>query len=118
MNVEELRIYCLEKEEVTESLPFNDTALVFKVNGKIFAIMGLDDPARISLKCDPDKAIELREQYPSVTGAWHMNKQHWNSVLLDETIHDELITEWIDDSYHLIIAKMPKKDRDRLLNKE
>ncbi|MEJ2593847.1 MAG: MmcQ/YjbR family DNA-binding protein [bacterium] len=115
MNLEEIREYCLLKPEVTESLPFDDTSLVFKVNNKIFAILSLDNPALINLKCDPQIAIELRERYPFVIPGYHMNKQHWNSIMLEELTHDELLRSWIDDSYLLIVASMPKKDRERIL---
>ena len=81
MNIEEIREYCITKPVVTEGLPFNDTALVFKVAGKMFALLDLSEDSRgISLKCDPELAIELREQHTEVTPAWHFNKQHWNGV--------------------------------------
>ena len=114
MNAEDIRIYCLKKAEVTESLPFNDTALVFKVNNKMFMILDLESYLRISLKCDPDMAIELRERFNSVGSGYHLNKQLWNTINIDGTIDDRMIYQWIDDSYHLIIDKMPKKDQQRL----
>ena len=102
MNVEEVREYCLSRPDVTESFPFNDTALVFKA-GKIFAILDLSEDRRgISLKCDPDRAIELRGQHPEITGAYHLNKQHWNGVRLDGDLQPSLIKELIDHSYELI----------------
>jgi predicted DNA-binding protein (MmcQ/YjbR family) len=116
MNIEKIREYCLAKAEVTESLPFDDTSLVFKVNNKMFAILSLDLPAFINLKCDPAKAIELREHYPFVQPGYHMNKQTWNSVMLEGLTNDELLTSWIDDSYDLIVLSMSKKDRERILN--
>jgi predicted DNA-binding protein (MmcQ/YjbR family) len=115
MNAEEIRKYCLLKKEVTEGFPFDNQTLVFKVNNKMFALLSLEGPLRISLKCDPEKALELRERYPSVTPGYHLNKQQWNTIYFDSTIEDELIRQWIDDSYYLIIQKMPKKDRIRLL---
>lgn len=115
MNAEDLRIYCLRKAEVTESLPFNDTALVFKVNNKMFMIMDLESDLRISLKCDPDVAIELRERFNSVGPGYHLNKQLWNTINIDGSIDDRMIYQWIDDSYRLIIENMPKKDQQRLL---
>ena len=109
MNNEEIREYCLSKPGVTEGLPFNDTALVFKVMDKMFALLDLsEDKIGISLKCDPELALELREQYPEVTPAYHFNKEHWNTVVIDGTITDKLIFKWIDHSYKLVVQKLPK----------
>ncbi len=105
MNIELLREYCLSKKDVTESFPFGDDTLVFKVNGKIFALVNLDGDLSINLKCDPILAIELRERYSSVTSGYHMNKKHWNTVLLDGSIPDKDVLIWIDHSYDLIIKK-------------
>lgn len=115
MNAETIREYCLAKKEVKESFPFNDTALVFKVSGKMFALVNLDGPLSISLKCEPGKAIELRERYSSVTPGYHFNKKHWNSVYIDGSIEDKLIIEWIDHSYLQVVNKLPAKDRLRIL---
>lgn len=111
MNIEEIREYCLSKREVTESFPFDDVTLVFKVMNKMFALLSLDGELKISLKCDPEKAIHLREQYTSVTSGYHLNKRLWNSIRIDGLISDFLIKEWIDHSYDLIIASLPKKTR-------
>jgi predicted DNA-binding protein (MmcQ/YjbR family) len=108
MNIEEVREYCLSKREVTEGLPFGDTTLVFKVTGKIFALVSLDKN-QINLKCDPDLAIELREQYDSVIPGYHMNKKYWNTILLNGSIPDRLLKKWIDLSYDLIAKKEKKK---------
>ena len=106
MNIEEIRKYCIAKPGVTESFPFNDTALVFKAAGKMFAVLDLSDDGRgISLKCDPELAIELREQHPGITPAWHFNKKHWNAILLDGSIPDKEVFAWIDHSYELIVGK-------------
>ncbi len=106
MNIENLREYCISKPGVTEGFPFNDTALVFKVIGKMFAVLDLSVDSRgITLKCDPEMAIELREKYPAVTPAWHFNKKHWNSVLLNGTVPDSKVLSWIDHSYNLISGK-------------
>ena len=103
MNVEEIRKYCIVKPGVTESLPFNDTALVFKVAGKMFALLDLSDDSRgITLKCDPALAIELREKYSAVTPAWHFNKKHWNTVYIDGSVPDKEVFSWIDHSYDLV----------------
>ncbi len=115
MNNEEIREYCLAKPGVTESLPFNDTALVFKVMDKMFALLDLSENSRgITLKCDPELALELREQYPEVTPAYHFNKEHWNTVVIDETIGDKLIFSWIDNSYDLVVQKLPKTKLEEL----
>jgi predicted DNA-binding protein (MmcQ/YjbR family) len=103
MNIEEIREYCITKPGATESLPFNDTALVFKVAGKMFALLDLSEDSRgITLKCDPELAIELREQHPEVTPAWHFNKKHWNGVSLNGSISDSQLKEWIDHSYKTV----------------
>lgn len=118
MNVEEVREYCTRKAEVTEGFPFDNTTLVFKVNDKMFALLSLDNDLSINLKCDPDKAIDLRERYPSVQPGYHMNKKLWNTIHIDGLMDDRLLCEWIDDSYKLVIEKMPLKDRIRLLGEE
>jgi predicted DNA-binding protein (MmcQ/YjbR family) len=113
MNVEDIREYCLQKPEVEEAMPFDDTSLVFKVCGKMFVLLALDEPW-MNVKCDPDKAIELREHYEGVRPGYHMNKTQWNTVAIDGSIPSELLTEWIDDSYDLVVAKLPKKIREKL----
>ena len=115
MNVEEIREYCLKKPEVTESFPFDETTLVFKVNKKMFVLVSLDDQLSVNLKCDPEYAIELREKYSSVLPGYHMNKRLWNTIIIDDSLMDKEIYHWIDDSYQLVIQKMPGKDRLRLL---
>ncbi len=114
MNIEQIRSYALSKRETTEGFPFDETTLVFKVNGKMFALLSLDEN-RLNLKCDPDKAIELREHFDAVLPAYHQNKRLWNTILLDKKLSDNLIEEWIDDSYRLVVEKMNKKDRERIL---
>ena len=109
MNIEELRNYCLSKKGVTESFPFNDVALVFKVMNKMFALTNLDGDLSISLKCDPEKAIELRENFSAITAAYHMNKTHWNNLLIDGSISEMQIKHWIDHSYDLVVKSLPKK---------
>ena len=115
MNVEEIREYCLKKPEVTESFPFDETTLVFKVNKKMFVLVSLDDQLSVNLKCDPEYAIELREKHSSVLPGYHMNKRLWNTIIIDGSLMDKEICQWIDNSYQLVIQKMPKKDRLRLL---
>ena len=115
MNIENIREYCLSKQEVTEGCPFGDDNIVFKVCDKMFVLLSLDEPW-INLKCDPEKAIELREKYVDiVTPGYHMNKALWNSVQFEE-ISDKLLKEWIDESYQLVVDKLPKKYR-QLFNK-
>lgn len=116
MNIEELREYCLSKKAVTESFPFDETTLVFKVMNKMFALTSLDKDLMVALKCDPELAISLREQYPAVTPAWHFNKKHWNGVQIDGSIDAALIKEWIDDSYDLIVSKLTRKEKQELEN--
>ena len=114
MNVEEFRVYCLAKEGVTEEFPFDETTLVFKVAGKIFAITGLDDPEfKVNLKCDPDRSVLLREEYESIRPGWHMNKRHWNTVYVDGSFPDRLFIELIDHSYDLVVQGLPRKLRDQ-----
>ncbi len=114
MNVEEFRDYCLSKKGVTEGFPFDETTLVFKVMNKIFALAGIDNFEFVNLKCDPEKAVELREEYNGVTGAYHMSKIHWNSVSTLGDIANKIIYQWIDDSYDLIVASLTKKLKEEL----
>jgi len=108
MNIEEFREYCITKKGVTESFPFDDTTLVLKVMDKMFALANLDGPLSINLKCDPEKAIEIREQHDSVKPGYHMNKQHWNTIEMNGSVPLKTIMEWIDHSYDLVVAKLPK----------
>lgn len=109
MDIVELRDYCISKPDVTESFPFDEDTLVFKVNEKIFALTNLSGNLTINLKCNPEKAIELREMYPAVEPGYHMNKQHWNTVRIDGSIPASLIKEWIDHSYSLVNKRKVKK---------
>ena len=115
MNVEEFRVYCLSKPFVSEEFPFDETTLVFKVAGKMFALTGLDDPEfKVNLKCDPDRSDVLREEYESIRPGWHMNKKHWNTVHVDGSFTDKLFIELIDHSYDLVVKGLPKKLRDQI----
>lgn len=109
MNIEHFRSYCLAKKAVTEEFPFDQNTLVFKVAGKMFALTDVDNFESINLKCDPELAIELREKYDSVTPGYHMNKKHWNTVLINGTISDKMVEQWIDHSYNLVFEALPKK---------
>ena len=102
MNIELLHNYCISKPNVTEGFPFGEDTLVFKVGGRIFALANLDGEPSANLKCDPALAIELREKYSSVSPGYHMNKKHWNTILLDGSIPDTELLKWIDHSYDLV----------------
>jgi len=114
MNVESAREYCLKLNGCTESFPFGVTTLVMKVGGKMFALINLDENPALNLKCDPEKAITLRESFDAVLPGYHMNKKHWNTVLLDGSIKDELLMDWINDSYHLVVNKLPLRLKNQL----
>ena len=109
MDIESVRNYCLQKKSATEELPFDEDSPVYKVMGKIFAITNLIPPYSINLKCDPEKAVELRERYDAVTPGYHMNKTHWNTIELDGNISPKLIKQWIDHSYDLVVNGLTKK---------
>ena len=110
MNIEELREYCLSVKNATEDMPFDDEILVFKVFGKWFAVVILNDPElKIAVKCDPDKAIELRERYHCVEAAWHFNKKYWNSIVLNRDMDDKTVKYLINHSVDEVMKKMPKK---------
>ena len=107
MNIEELREYVLQKPSATESFPFGDNVIVFKINNKIFLLLPLDaDQLQFNVKCDPDLAIELRESYPeSVLPGYHMNKKHWNTVIADGRLTKKQLLKMVDDSYSLVKGK-------------
>ncbi|GHT39806.1 hypothetical protein AGMMS49965_06920 [Bacteroidia bacterium] len=109
MNVEELREYCISLDGATESFPFDDVSLVFKVENKMFALLPLDAPElQITVKCDPEKAIDLRERYAAVTSAWHFNKTYWNTIYLNRDMSDEAVKQWISHSVDEVVKKLPK----------
>ncbi|MFD2569312.1 MmcQ/YjbR family DNA-binding protein [Spirosoma soli] len=109
MNPETLREYCIAKPGVTESFPFDEVTLVFKVGNKIFALLDTEGrPTTINLKCDPERAVELREEYPVVKPGFHMNKKHWNTITLDGSVRFSEVQEWIDHSYELVRKSLPK----------
>lgn len=114
MDIESYREYCIVKPGVTEGFPFDNKTLVFKVMNKMFALCDVDTFAFINLKCDAERAIELREQYESIKPGYHMHKATWNSVYMDGTLPDNMIKELIDDSYALIVASLTKKLREEL----
>lgn len=110
MHAEDIRTYCLQKKEVTESFPFDEHTLVFKVAGKMFLLLPLNETLlAFNAKNTPEKSIELREQFTNIQPGFHMNKLHWNTILVNDEIPTQLIYELIDDSYNLVVAKLPKK---------
>ena len=115
MHVDAFREYCLRKKGVTEATPFGPDNLVFKVAGKMFALLALDEvPAAANLKCDPDRALELRDRFEQVRPGYHMNKKHWNTVELGTGIPETEVRQMIDHSYELVVRSLPRKTRERL----
>jgi predicted DNA-binding protein (MmcQ/YjbR family) len=115
MDSEAFREYCLSKPNATESTPFGEDNLVFKVGGKMFALLSLDEvPPRVNLKCDPDLALELRDRYEEVRPGYHMNKRHWNTVVISGVPEKEL-REMIDHSYTLVVSGLPRATRARII---
>src|SRR6266700_3499184 len=116
MDLEQFREYCLRKSSATESTPFGEDVLVFKVGGKMFALAALDEiPATANLKCDPDLALELRDRYEQVRPGYHMNKKHWNTVEIESGIREPELRKMIDHSYDLFVKSLPKAQREKLL---
>jgi len=115
MDLAQFREYCLSKIAATESMPFGEGVLVFKVAGKIFALAALDEiPATVNLKCDPDLALELRDRYEQVQPGYHMNKRHWNTVEIDSGVPEAELRKMIEHSYDLVVRALPKAQRDQL----
>ena len=109
MNIEEIRNYCLTLPQTTEDFPFNETTLAFRVFGKIFAMIDLENPKWFVLKCDSELAIDLRDQHPEITGAWHMNKKYWNQLDTFGSLSDTLIKQLINHSYSEVVKKLSLK---------
>lgn len=109
MNIEEIREYCISKEFVEETFPFDEDTLVFKVLGKMFLLISLSEPNSFNVKCDPERSVELREQYSEIIPGWHMNKKMWNTVYVNGSIPRKLLLELIDHSYEEVIKGLPKK---------
>ncbi len=116
MDVETVRNYCILKPGVSESFPFDQTTLVFKVGSKMFALLSLDSNFTMNLKCDPGKAIELRESYSCVLPGYHQNKTHWNTIVLGELPKEQLLFQWIDHSYELVFNSLTIKEKSRIKN--
>jgi predicted DNA-binding protein (MmcQ/YjbR family) len=113
MNIQQLYEFCQSKKGVTEHFPFDEDTLVFKVGGKMFALTSLSEWEKgnpsINLKCDPERALELRSEYEDIIPGWHMNKSHWNTVKLNGDVDNKLIMELISHSYEIIFQSLPKK---------
>ncbi len=118
MQLDEFRNFCLAQKGVTESLPFDQNTLVFKVLDKMFALTDLAEFGSVNLKCNPEKAIELRERYNAVKEGYHMNKKHWNTIIVNDDMSDREIFEWILHSYQLVVEKLQKKDKEKLISFE
>jgi predicted DNA-binding protein (MmcQ/YjbR family) len=114
VNIESFRVYCLNKAGVTEEFPFDASTLVFKVGGKMFALTSVESFDSINLKCDPEEAIELREKYDAIIPGYHMNKKHWNTVLMDDSVPEKLILKMIDNSYALVFGSLTAKIRGEI----
>lgn len=109
MNIEEIRQICVSKKGVTEGFPFDDTTLVLKVGGKVFALLSLDGIPWLNLKCDPERAVDLRERYEDITPGYHMNKIHWNTLKLEGSLPVKVVEELIEHSYQLVYNSLPGK---------
>jgi predicted DNA-binding protein (MmcQ/YjbR family) len=114
MTLEQFRAHCIKKPGFSEDFPFGPETLVFRVAGKIFALMDADTFTSVNLKCDPERAIELRERYEGIIPGYHMNKQHWNTVSADGSVPGKLLLEMADHSYELVKASLPKKALETL----
>jgi len=115
MNTETLRLYCISKPGATESFPFDESTLVFKVGGKIFALLDIDSqPTTVNLKCEPERAVQLREEHAAVVPGFHMNKRHWNTVTLGSSLRSSDLHDWIDHSYELVVKSLSKAARSEL----
>jgi len=114
MNIESYRDFCMNLAGVTESFPFDETTLVFKVMNKMFAITDTMDEFKIAIKCDPEMAEYRRARYPSVKPGYHLNKKHWNTVVVEGDISDSILQQWILESYNLIVNGLPKKSKEEL----
>lgn len=116
MDIESYRQYCLAKQGVTEEFPFDENTLVFKVGSKIFALADVDLFESVNLKCNPERAILLREQYQGIRPGYHMNKKHWNTIEMDGSVPDALICQLIDHSYDLVFDGLPKVKQQKIKN--
>jgi predicted DNA-binding protein (MmcQ/YjbR family) len=115
VNIETLRNYCIAKPGITESFPFGEDTLVFKISDKIFLLTSLSQPNRFKVKCDPEIAVILREEHPEIIPGYHMNKRHWNTVYLDGNLPENLIKQQIDQSYNLVFKSLPKSKQQEII---
>ncbi|MGN6640314.1 MAG: MmcQ/YjbR family DNA-binding protein [Mucilaginibacter sp.] len=118
MNIEEIRDYCLAKPGVTDGLPFGEDTLVFKVGEKLFLLTSISSGNQFNVKCDPERAVELRERYSEVQPGYHMNKKHWNTVYTDGSLTRKQLCDMIDHSYGLVLKSLPKKLQDEIASLE
>lgn len=118
MYIDEIREFCLQLPYTSEKLPFDDKTLVFYISNKMFCLTDIEEANSINVKCDPEKAIQLREEFACVLPGYHMNKTHWNTIMLDGSVGPERIKEWIKDSYNLVWDKIPLRTRQQILNPE
>ena len=116
MDIESIREYCLSLPKVTEDFPFDDTTLVFRIGGKIFAMMDLEDASKLTLKSDPTQALTRRDKYSEISGAWHMNKKYWNQLNLYGQLSDTLVKQLIRHSYSEVVKKFPKRRQQEFPN--
>lgn len=114
MDIEFLREYCLSKPEVTEGTPFGPDTLVLKVCNKMFCLFSINEFKSVNLKCDPERAIELRAEYAGIRPGYHMSKVHWNTIDFDTDVNDKMVLELVDHSYNQVVKTLPKKERERL----
>lgn len=114
MYLEDYRNYCLSLPQATEGFPFDENTLVFKIGNKMFSLTNVENFKSVNLKCNPEKAIELREQHPGVKPGFHMNKKHWNTISTEDLISDDLICQWTKESYDLVVKSLTKKLRMEL----
>ena len=116
MDIESIREYCLSLPKVTEDFPFDDTTLVFRIGGKIFAMMDLEDASKLTLKSDPNQVLTLRDKYSEISGAWHLNKKYWNQLNLYGQLSDTLVKQLIRHSYSEVVKKFPKRRQQEFPN--
>ena len=117
MNLEQLHEFCMSLPGATETFPFDEVTLVYKVMNKMYGLIPLDNPVpQISVKCDPDRAIILREKYTCIVPAWHFNQKHWNTIIMDPGISEKEVKELIVHSYELVVSGLPKKLKEDLKN--
>jgi len=115
MNARELRDWCLDQAGAVEDFPFTPEHSVFKVHGKMFALSALErEPLEVSVKCEPELAVELRNSYPAIRPGYHLNKRHWNTITLDGSLPDQLVRDLIEDSYDLVVSALPKRVKEKL----